>query len=291
MEKILVSGQSGQLGQELSVIANAYKNYKFTFLSRAELDLSMEENIRSVLEDSDFDYFINAGAYTAVDAAEDDASDAYAINGMALFHIANYLPKKCHLIHISTDYVYNPEEATPITESQDCNPQSIYAKSKKQGEEFVTSMLSSYTIIRTSWVYSSFGKNFLKTMQRLGNDKDQLSIVSDQIGTPTYARNIARTIMAFIIKKERKSDKKSITGIYNYSDDGVSNWADFARMIMDKSGLTCYIQEITTKQYNAKAPRPLYSVLSKEKIKSNLGITIPTWQESLQECLDHMISN
>lgn len=291
MKKILVSGRSGQLGQELSVIANAYKNYKFTFLSRAELDLSMEENIRSVLEDSDFDYFINAGAYTAVDAAEDNASDAYAINGMALFHIANYLPKICHLIHISTDYVYNPEEATPITESQDCNPQSIYAKSKKQGEEFVTSMLSSYTIIRTSWVYSSFGKNFLKTMQRLGNDKDQLSIVSDQIGTPTYARNIARTIMAFIIKKEKKSDKKSITGIYNYSDDGVSNWADFARMIMDKSGLTCDIQEITTKQYNAKAPRPLYSVLSKEKIKSNLGITIPTWQESLQECLDHMISD
>jgi len=291
VKKILVSGRSGQLGQELSVIANAYKNYKFTFLSRAELDLSMEENIRSVLEDSDFDYFINAGAYTAVDAAEDNASDAYAINGMALFHIANYLPKICHLIHISTDYVYNPEEATPITESQDCNPQSIYAKSKKQGEEFVTSMLSSYTIIRTSWVYSSFGKNFLKTMQRLGNDKDQLSIVSDQIGTPTYARNIARTIMAFIIKKEKKSDKKSITGIYNYSDDGVSNWADFARMIMDKSGLTCDIQEITTKQYNAKAPRPLYSVLSKEKIKSNLGITIPTWQESLQECLDHMISD
>ena len=291
MKKILVSGRSGQLGQELSVIANAYKNYKFTFLSRAELDLSMEENIRSVLEDSDFDYFINAGAYTAVDAAEDNASDAYAINGMALFHIANYLPKICHLIHISTDYVYNPEEATPITESQDCNPQSIYAKSKKQGEEFVTSMLSSYTIIRTSWVYSSFGKNFVKTMQRLGNDKDQLSIVSDQIGTPTYARNIARTIMAFIIKKEKKSDKKSITGIYNYSDDGVSNWADFARMIMDKSGLTCDIQEITTKQYNAKAPRPLYSVLSKEKIKSNLGITIPTWQESLQECLDHMISD
>ena len=283
MKKVLVSGSSGQLGSELSYLNNYHNSLHFDFKSSTELDLGDEESIKNNLQNSDYDYFVNAGAYTAVDKAESDTSSAYAINGMALYHICNYLPSSCKLIHISTDYVYHHDPKRPLLESDTTKPQSVYAKSKKQGEDFILSSTVTGMIIRTSWVYSSFGKNFVKTMLRLGKEKEELTIVSDQIGTPTYARNLAELIIDII-------NQDNIQGreIYNYSNIGQTNWADFAREIFSQKKINCTVKETTTKAYNAPAPRPLWSVMSKEKIARALGIKIPEWKESLSKCLDEL---
>ncbi|MDA8693254.1 dTDP-4-dehydrorhamnose reductase [Saprospiraceae bacterium] len=285
MKNILVSGATGQLGQELNELVHDYPKFNFDLKSRPELDLENELSIKNALQDKQYDYFINAGAYTAVDKAESDKASAYAINGMALFHIANYIPKDCTLIHISTDYVYHINKSTPLQESDSCHPKGVYALSKLQGEQFVNSMIPRSIILRTSWVYSRYGKNFVKTMLRLGKEKEELSIVNDEIGTPTYAKNIANSIMSIINGLEQKPHTEAQYGIYNYSDENYTNWADFARYIFSVANINCKVSDISSENYGAAAKRPTWSVLSKEKIKKDYGIIPPSWQESIQECL------
>ncbi len=284
MKKVLVSGKTGQLGSELQLISKDNEEFLFDFKSSSELDLSSEESIRSNLQDSAYDFFINAGAYTAVDKAEEEVAQAFAVNGMALYHIGQYIPRTCQLIHISSDYVYHHNPGRPLVESDPTHPQGIYAQSKKQGEEFVISEIPNSIIIRTSWVYSVFGKNFVKTMLCLGQEKDLLSIVEDQVGTPTNARDLAICII-HIIRQNRPLLK---TEIYNFSNLGVTNWAEFAQTIFDIKNIDCKIRGITTVAYNAPAPRPLWSVLSKQKIMDELGAKIDEWEVSLRKCLQEL---
>jgi dTDP-4-dehydrorhamnose reductase len=286
MKNILVSGASGQLGQEIKELAQDCQKYKFDFMSKAELDLESEESIRDTLKAKHYDYFINAGAYTAVDKAETDSATAYAVNGMALYHISNHIPEDCTLIHVSTDYVYHNKMSTPMEETDPCQPKGVYAASKLQGEEFISSLIPNSVILRTSWVYSKYGKNFVKTMLRLGKEKDELSIVNNEIGTPTYARNIARVIMSIIKNIEINPQENRPSGIYNFSDEGYTNWADFARHIFTIAGIDCKVTNISSEDYGAPVERPHWSVLSKEKIKKDFNIKTQTWQESILECLE-----
>ncbi len=288
MKNILVSGGTGQLGQEITHLQQKYPQYQFDIMGRAQLDLESEASIKNVLTSKKYDYFINVGAYTAVDKAETDASTAYAINGMAMHHISNYIPEGCTLINVSTDYVYHIKSEEPLRESDTCNPQGVYARSKYQGEQFVRAAIPKSIILRTSWVYSTYGNNFVKTMLRLGPEKEKLSIVSDQVGTPTYARNIATTILSMIdtLDSQDVADRKY--GTYNYTDGGSTNWADFARHIFEVSGITCRVDNTTTEAYGAAAPRPLWSVLSCEKIEVDYGIVGRSWKESLLECMEEI---
>lgn len=285
MKRILVSGGNGQLGSEINALQSLFPAYNFDIKNKKELDLASEESIRNVLSNTDYSYFINAGAYTAVDKAESDQSNCYAINGMALYHICHCLPKGCRLIHISSDYVYHNNTTGPIIESSACNPQGIYAKSKHQGEQFIMNMAPQSIILRTSWVYSSFGNNFVKTMLRLGPSKEKLSIVSDQTGAPTYAKNIATAAMKIIDKLENKGSENNEFGIYNFTDSGQTTWADFARHIFASQNIQCHVEDISTESYGAAAPRPIWSVLSLDKIRRDYNIKTTPWTESLSDCL------
>lgn len=284
--KILVSGCQGQLGSEIQNIEKDYPEYQFTFTNRSSFNLANEEDIKSNLSGSDYDFFINTAAYTAVDKAETEQALSYEINGMALFHIMQYLPESCTLIHISSDYVYHHNPKRPLKEDDPCLPQGVYAKSKKQGEEFILASSKKAVIIRTSWVYSTFGNNFVKTMKRLGASKDSLSIVSDQIGAPTYAKDIAACIMK-IINSDQVINKGQ-NQIYNFCNDGQTNWAAFAKQIFELEGLDCQITPVTTEDYNAPAPRPKWSVLDMSKIMGTYQIKLRPWQESLSECLSKL---
>lgn len=286
--KILVSGSSGQLGQELQTIASQYKGLRFEFMYREQLDLSSKSSIYDRLKDSDYDFFINAGAYTAVDKAEEDYKKAFSVNSRALNHIAKAAPKSTKIIHISTDYVYHIDPKRPLKETDKTKPKSIYAQSKREGELKLLTRRPDSIIIRTSWVYSSYGNNFVKTMLRLGESRSQLSIVSDQIGTPTYARDLAKAILDIIsaIKKDPRLKKKS--GIYNYSNLGLTDWSGFAQEIFRQTETECEVGITTTKAYNAPAPRPLWSMMSKVKIQKDFHLEIPEWQESLSHCLKEL---
>jgi len=284
-KKILVSGSTGQVGQELQFISNQHPEYIFEFKNRSQLDLSHSESIKNSLLNSDYDCFINAAAYTAVDKAETEIDLANAVNAEALQSISAFAPNNCKIIHISTDYVYNHNPGRPLEETDQTLAQNIYAKSKLKGESYLRQRQNAITI-RTSWVYSSFGNNFVKTMLRLGKDRDNLSIVADQIGTPTYARDLATAIIEII--KFDQDNSTSFSGVFNYSNMGQTNWADFARKIFELEGISCQVQNTTTEAYNAPAARPLWSVLSKEKIKKKFSIEIPEWNLSLAKCLSEI---
>ncbi len=289
---ILVTGANGQLGKELQLQAGEHPDFQFHFYGSSLLDLSSQFSIESIVSNTPFDYVINCGAYTQVDKAEDETNKAYEINGTAL----KYLSAACNnigstLIHISTDYVYDSINGRPIIETDPSNPKSTYAKSKLIGEEYIQQLCQKWIIIRTSWVYSSFGHNFVKTMLRLGNSRDKLSIVNDQIGTPTYASDIAEVILNFVMKMENRDVMSSLHNeIYNFSNQGITSWDAFAKKIFDLSDIDCEVKGITSEEYGAKAPRPSWSVLSKEKIESTLGIEIREWESALRDCLDRLKS-
>lgn len=283
---ILVSGSQGQVGQEIKEASEQYPDFNFTFTTRQELDLDDEESIKRVFENGNFDFFINAAAYTAVDKAETETALSFAINGMALFHIMNYMPTSCQLIHISSDYVYHNHTKLPIKENDPCCPKGIYAQSKLQGDGFVLASEKKAIILRTSWVYSTFGNNFVKTMLRLGREKDKLTIVNDQIGAPTNAKDISQAILHVI--KTINAGKTDYSGIYNFCNKGQTNWAAFAETIFKLKGIECPITTTTTEAYNAPASRPLWSVLSTEKIQKTFGLEIRNWEESLKECLSKL---
>jgi dTDP-4-dehydrorhamnose reductase len=246
--------------------------------------LEHETSIAAELQKHRYNFIINTGAYTAVDKAESDEERSFTINARALKWIAEHASQDCRIIHISSDYVYNINSDKPLNENDETRPEGIYAISKLLGEELLTALRPESIIIRTSWVYSSFGSNFVKSMIRLAKEKDSLRIVADQIGTPTYARDLAYTIMAIIGKLTDNPDS-AFGGIYNFSNSGSTNWADFARKIFELTGIDCQVLETTTADYGAPAHRPAWSVMSKEKIISTFGIKENSWTDSLANCL------
>ena len=284
MTNILVTGSNGQLGSEIKGLSSLYE-YNFFFTDRETLDISDEKDIKKFLESNKINTIINCAAYTAVDKAESDEENADKINHLAVKYLSQISKEKnIKLIHVSTDYVFNGEVYMPYIESDITNPNGVYGKTKLDGERAMQEInpLNSI-IIRTSWVYSSFGANFVKTMLRLGKEKESLGVIFDQIGTPTYARDLARTILDIIPKI--KNEKVEI---YNYSNEGVLSWYDFAKEIMRMAKLDCKINPIETKEYPTPATRPHYSLLNKSKIKKEYNIAIPYWKDSLDKCLIKM---
>ena len=290
MTKILVTGASGQVGQELKILAADFPDFEFTFVSKKELDITNQATVDELFNKNQFHYCINCAAYTAVDKAESEPELAYNVNVNGVKNLAHNCQKyNTHLFHLSTDYVYHANQNTPFKETDPTHPQSIYAHTKRVGDEIAEQIDPLYTIIRTSWVYSSFGHNFVKTMLRLGKEKEILNIVADQIGTPTYAFDLAKAILSIIQKVENgEVEKTKLTGIFHYSNEGQTNWADFAKAIFEIKNIDCEVHKIETSDYPTPAKRPPFSVLDKTKIKSVFGIEIPEWKSSLKNCLQKL---
>ncbi len=276
------------MGREFGAIASRFPEISFAFCSRRELDITNSEDVKLFFGRRSWDYCINCAAYTAVDRAEKEEALAFAVNRDGASNIAKAcLQNQIRLVHFSTDYVYHNTLNRPLLESDPLAPQSVYAKSKLAGEQAVLSILNDALILRTSWVYSSFGHNFVKTMLRLGKERAEIGVVADQIGAPTYARDIAAACLQIIQKVE--NDKKSWRGgVFNYSNEGVCSWYDFAQAIFDLSGLACSVRPIESKDYPTPAPRPFYSVLNKTKFKETFQIEIPYWRKSLERCLEKL---
>ena len=278
---ILVTGSNGQVGSEIRELSSSY-DFKFIFTNRESLDITDEVSIKECVEKNNIDIIVNCAAYTAVDKAEEDVSNADAINRKAVKKLAKISKENnIKLIHISTDYVFDGKNYKPYCEEYKTNPNSVYGHTKLNGElEMMKINPHNSIIIRTSWVYSSFGNNFVKTMLKLGKLKDELGVIFDQVGTPTYARDLAKTILDILPKIEN-----SKVQIFNYSNEGVLSWYDFAKEIMKMAKIDCKINPIETFQYPTPAKRPHFSLLNKSKIKKEFDIVIPYWKDSLDKCL------
>lgn len=283
MSKILVTGENGQLGSELKKLCSSYPQYEFTFVDRNVLDLSNLCKLEDYFDNKAFDAIINCAAYTAVDKAQSESELADTINHRAVSLLAKIAKKKnISLIHISTDYVFNGQNYRPYLETDPTDPQGVYGRTKRDGENAILLAAPKNTlIIRTSWVYSGFGANFVKTMLRLGKERDSLGVIFDQVGTPTYARDLAKALLDIL-----PQIKNEIPEIYHYSNEGVTSWYDFAQAIFELSNISCNVNAITADEYPLPAPRPHYSLLNKTKIKNNFEISIPYWKDSLKECID-----
>ncbi len=281
MNNILVTGSNGQLGSEIRELSSGAENFFFTDIG--ELNITDISAIESFCNQHSIKVIINCAAYTAVDKAESEIELADKINHLAVKHLAKVSKEQqIKLIHVSTDYVFNGTNHRPYVESDEPNPQSIYGSTKLAGENAITELSpEGAVIIRTSWVYSSFGNNFVKTMLRLGAERDSLNVIFDQIGTPTYAKDLAEAILK-IVNSKKKNIKPEL---YHFSNEGVASWYDFAREIMELTELNCDVYPIETKDYPTPAKRPHYSLLNKAKIKQEFGIKIPHWKQSLKVCL------
>jgi dTDP-4-dehydrorhamnose reductase len=282
MEKpvILVTGSNGQLGKELQQLADAYPQYRFVFASREDLKLHHYGLVENFFIATKPQYCINCAAYTAVDKAESEQDMAMLVNGEAVGHLAAICKKyDTKFIHISTDYVFDGESETPYKEDDATGPINTYGRSKLLGEQLCMKEDNDAIIIRTAWVYSSFGHNFVKTMMRLMNERNELNVVADQIGSPTYAADLAKAILDII------SFGKWESGIYHYSNEGKISWYEFALAIQEITGSKAIVHPIETAQYPTPAKRPHYSLLNKDKIKSTYSINVPEWKESLQTCI------
>jgi len=282
---VLVTGAGGQLGQSIQFIAGNYSNIQFIFCSSSDLDITNKENCKQIFAQSKPHFCINAAAYTAVDKAESEPEKAYLINVIGVKNLA----EACRdfgttLLHISTDFVFDGNKSIPYTEEDYPNPQSVYGQTKLDGEKAIQEILEHYFIIRTSWVYSQFGNNFMKTMLRLGSERDSLSVVNDQIGTPTNAVDLAEALVKIILFSSLSfgEGRGEAFGIYNFSNDGQCSWYDFAQKIFEINHINIDLNPIPTTSYPTPAERPKYSVLDKSKIKSTFGIEIKTWEESLK---------
>jgi dTDP-4-dehydrorhamnose reductase len=251
------------------------------------MDLASDDAIFRFFDGKAFDFIINCAAYTAVDRAEEDSQLSYRINAGAVKTLSSIcLDRKIRLIHISTDYVFDGGGNHPIGEDAVKNPLSVYGKSKLEGETYVLSTLADAYVIRTAWVYSSYGKNFVKTISRLASERQSISVVNDQIGSPTYARDLAPAIIEIVKAIETKSADHP--GVYHYSNEGSISWYDFACFIVKHFGFACDVKPIPTEEYKTLAIRPTFSVLDKRKIKRTFGIEIPHWHQSLVECLKEL---
>ena len=280
MKKILITGSNGQLGSEMKVISAHYPEYQFLYTDVAELDLTNAQAVESFFAENKPDAVVNCAAYTAVDKAEDDVELCYKINRDAIENLGRASKENgAVLIHVSTDYVFDGTSYIPYTEDMPVCPASVYGKSKLAGEDALLVVNPESVIVRTSWLYSSFGNNFVKTMLKLGKERESLNVIFDQVGTPTYAADLAEAIMKIVVSE------KIIPGIYHFSNEGVCSWYDFTKTIHALAGIQCNVQPIETKDYPTRTPRPHYSVLNKGKIKAVYGIQIPYWRDSLEKCI------
>lgn len=284
--RILITGAYGQLGSELKVQSGNFPAWEFLLTDADTLDITNENAVKNFFQQNQPDFIINCAAYTAVDKAETDTETAERINSVAPKILATNAQKTgSRFIHISTDYVFDGTAHKPYSETDKVNPQGVYGATKLRGEQNCLANNPESIVIRTSWLYSSFGSNFVKTMLRLGNERDNVNVVFDQIGTPTYAADLAATILS-IIQVSEKQPEKFIPGIYHYSNEGVASWYDFAQAIFEISKVNCQVIPVLSDQFPTPAKRPNYSVLSKAKIRNNFGIKIPYWRDSLKECLE-----
>ncbi|RXR20941.1 dTDP-4-dehydrorhamnose reductase [Flavobacterium amnicola] len=273
---VLVTGASGQLGQSLQFIAPKYPEIQFVFASSSDLDITNPERVTSFFETNTIDFCINAAAYTAVDKAETEVEKAHLVNVVGPKNLAIACQKSgSTLVHISTDFVFDGEGNLPYSENHTTNPIGVYGQTKLEGEIEVAQNCDKHFIIRTSWVYSQFANNFMKTMLRLGSERDELNVVADQIGTPTNAVDLAEAIVTIIKSKNNEF------GVYNFSNEGVCSWYDFAKEIFRINAINIQLNPIPTEAYPTPAKRPKYSVLDKSKIKNTFKIEIKSWQESL----------
>lgn len=275
--KILVTGSTGQLGSELKDLVLHYPQYDFAFMDRALMPLDNTERVLEILKLERPDFIINAGAYTAVDKAESEANLADLVNHQCVRVLGEWCEEnESHVIHISTDYVFDGSSSSPLTEKALTAPINVYGTTKRKGEEALISAHSDAIVIRTSWVYSSYGNNFVKTMCRLMQERESLGVVSDQIGTPTYAADLAQVIMNIIESDIWKG------GLYHYSNEGEISWFDFASKIKEIKGFECEVNAIGSSAFPTPAKRPAYSLLDKSKIKKEYNIKVPKWDDSLK---------
>lgn len=280
--KILVTGKDGQLGTAMQLQAKNRKDMEFVFIDKEELDLSDLAAVSETIHKIKPDVLVNCAGYTAVDQAEEEPEMANLLNGEVVGLMAALSRElKYLLIHISTDYVFDGTNHRPYEEDDPFAAPSAYGKSKILGEENILLEAERAVIIRTSWLYSAWGKNFMKTMLRLGEEKDQIGVIFDQVGTPTYAPDLANAIMTII------ENNTAIGGIsiYHFSNEGAVSWYDFSKAIMEVAGLNCKVKPLQSHEFPAKAPRPFYSVLNKARIKEDFRIDIPYWKDSLIKCL------
>ena len=285
--KILVTGKNGQLGQSINKIVNStQQEHEFILVGRNELDLSSINSIVNYFDNNSFDIIINCAAYTAVDKAEKDVELANKINHLAVAQLAQISDKRqAKLIHISTDYVFNGENDRPYKETDKTNPINVYGKTKLAGEQALQKLMpTNAIIIRTSWVYSEYGNNFVNTMLRLGKERDELSVVSDQTGSPTYATDLAGAILEIIQNKEF-NEADQATQVYHYSNKGGCSWYEFAKKIFELAQIQCTVNPIATKQYPTPAQRPKNTLMNKEKIVKTFSINIPNWKVPLNACI------
>lgn len=285
---ILVTGANGQLGQCFRQLAKVHPELDFHFTGSSELDISNKRRVRQFFQQNKVRWCINCAAYTAVDKAQSELAQARKINIAGVRNLAEACaPTGIPLIHFSTDYVYHTKQNTPYKESDPVSPKGVYARTKRSGERAALLANPNTMVIRTSWVYSEYGGNFVKTMLRLGRERAHLNVVYDQVGTPTYAPDLAAAVIEII----RKTDSEAVppyllAGIWHYSNEGVTSWYDFAQAIFEIKDMACKVLPIESKDYPTPAQRPHYSVMDKSKIKQAFGLEIPHWRESLLRCLE-----
>ena len=284
MKNILITGANGQLGNEMRVLSAENPEYTYFFTDVAELDICNEQAILDFVKANQINVIVNCAAYTAVDKAEESVELCTKLNADAVGYLAKAAEANgAEFIQVSTDYVFDGTAHTPYQETEPTCPNSVYGHTKLAGEQNALTLCTRSMVIRTAWLYSTFGNNFVKTMIRLGKERDSLGVIFDQIGTPTYARDLARAIFAAI-------RQGVVPGIYHFSNEGVCSWYDFTKAIHRLAGITtCQVKPLHTKEYPTPAKRPHYSVLDKSKIKATFGIEVPYWEESLQEFIYQMI--
>ncbi len=288
MKNILVTGAYGQLGNEVRILSANYPQYNFMFTDVDSLDICNKAMLLDFVQGNDIRYIINCAAYTAVDKAEDEAELCERINAKAVKNLGEVAQEVgAGIIHVSTDYVFNGKGYMPYTEDMPTSPCSVYGKTKLKGEKALLKACENAIVVRTAWLYSSFGNNFVKTMRKLGSEREQLNVIFDQIGTPTYAEDLAAALL--VILDQTFDQQHSKGGIYHFSNEGVCSWYDFTLKIHQLSGInTCQVNPIETKDYPTKAARPHYSVLNKAKIKATFGIEVPHWESSLKRCIEEL---
>jgi dTDP-4-dehydrorhamnose reductase len=288
---ILVTGSNGQLGSEIKDLVANFIDFKFFFMDLPELDICNSNQLNVFIKDNNINAVINCAAYTAVDKAEQDSDIAKKVNSEGVLNLVNAVEKvNGKLIHISTDYVFDGNSFLPYQELDEINPIGVYGSTKRSGELAVINSDIDAIVIRTSWLYSAYGNNFVKTMLRLGNERDELGVIFDQVGTPTNASDLAKTCLDILSSKtlEKISAKRKI---YHFSNEGVASWYDLATAIMDLGKLDCKVKPIETKDYSTLAKRPHFSVLNKTKIKIDFNIEIPYWRNSLKKCIEKLNLN
>lgn len=288
MKNILVTGAYGQLGNEVRILSANYPEYNFMFTDVDSLDITDKNELIDFVTGNDIRYIINCAAYTAVDKAEDDTELCEKINATAVKNLGIAAAEAgAGIIHVSTDYVFDGTSCRPYSEDMPTKPCSVYGKTKLKGEKNLLKVCPNAIIIRTAWLYSPFGNNFVKTMIKLGSERESLNVIFDQVGTPTYALDLADAILKAMDQTIDTDHDKG--GIYHFSNEGVCSWYDFTIKIHEIAGInTCKVNPIETKDYPTKAARPHYSVLNKTKIKQTFNITIPHWEASLKECIKEL---